>query len=543
MTITRRLHGLKPATRRVAAVFVLTTLLVVAGAPSATGHAAEDSDAPATFYLSPAGNDASDGNSPAAPLKSFRAAFERMRAGDELVLLDGVYSVAAGTGVIGYHSESGGEGASASPLSAQIPSGVSLERPTVVRALNPGNVTVHGMLFLGRTFRKDSYIRVQGVTFEGGGALYNTSHVTVKDCGFHGSFGVGTNDHHQFNDHNLIEDVWIWAKGERIIAINYRSHKNVWRRVVVRGDGCGKLSCAGPGNPNVGITVYDSSDISLQNVIVLDRVLAPTDKGYADFAVAQHTPDPRYYFGRNEWLGTISFKAPDQGYYMEPDEGQTLDPTIRISNAVAWGAKHAGFNLARAGTNNLLENLTIGDIARGEGVIVAWELKSGILRNLVVKNTGGFGISSMYEPNHANVYNARRGAYYTGKAKCVVACYRSNPTAGGAIPSLRYLLRIEQGSFLKGRGYRGADVGANIVYRYGVDGSRFGDAGYNALTKQPLWPWPNEARIKSEMCRHTDRGFCSRGTQRDGVTPVTLTSYLWEALGNPMPRDIYAHKP
>lgn len=35
------------------------------------------------------------------------------------------------------------------------------------------------------------------------------------------------------------------------------------------------------------------------------------------------------------------------------------------------------------------------------------------------------------------------------------------------------------------------------------------------------------------------RGFCTTGLQLDGVTEVTLTSYIWEYLGNLMPSDIY----
>src|SRR5205085_856804 len=50
------------------------------------------------------------------------------------------------------------------------------------------------------------------------------------------------------------------------------------------------------------------------------------------------------------------------------------------------------------------------------------------------------------------------------------------------------------------------------------------------LTTTQLWPWPNEARIKSEMCSGTTRGFCSS---------PSLTQYIWEAAGNPMPANLY----
>lgn len=479
-----------------------------------------------TYYLSPAGNDWHHGRSADKPFKSFAQAFGKMSAGDELVLLDGIYSEPLGTGYISYTDPKRGIGGN---HSGQVPSGAGPDRVTVVRAANPGKVTVQGALFVGRSFRKDSYIRIQGITFEGGGSLYNTSHVTIKDCGFHGPFSIGTNDHTQGNDYNLIEDVWIWAAGERIIAINYRARFNVWRRVLVRGDGCNRPECRGSSNPNVGITVYDSSDVSLQNVMVLDRVLAPGDEPYADFAVAQHTRGA-FLFGRNEWLGTISLRAPDTGYYMEPDHEGTVDPTIRISNAVAWDSAHLGFNLDRAGTNNLLENLTVRALG-GDGVRIAPALTSGTLRNVISVDAGRDGINSRYPFSHVNVYNPRGGRYRQNR--CSDECYHGDPRADGRPPSLKHLVRVEPGSKLKGRGYQGADIGANVLYRYGRDGSRHGEPGFNTLTDAPLWPWPNEERIKAEMCGKSGvtRGFCRARS---------LTHYLWEYLGHAMPADPYA---
>ncbi len=477
-----------------------------------------------TYYLLPAGNDSNDGRSLSSPWKSFAKAFGNMAAGDELILLDGTYSTTAGTGYINYQ----GTG------SAQPPSGTNINNVTYVHALNPGNVTIQGGLFIGRSTRKDSFIKIQGITFEGSGSLYNTSYVTVKDCGFHGSFAIGTNDHDNGNDYDLVEDVWIWTSGARIIAINYRSHHNVWRRVVVRGDGCGTSGCSGSGNPNVGITVYNSMDVSLQNVIVVDRILAATDEPYGDFAVAQHAPGPD--FGRAEWLGTISLNSPDTGYYMEPDVGGTVDPTIKISNAVAWDSAGWGFNIARSGTNNLLENLTAYARA-GDGVRVAPELTSGTLRNVISVNAGRYGINSGYKPSYANVYNARSSAY--SNTTCSVGCYTSNPLADGATASLKHIVRVESSSLLKTLGSGGADIGANVLYRYGTDSSRFGDAGYNTLTAATLWPWPNEDRIKREMCANTTRGFCSTGQRLGNLGPVTLTTYIWEYLGSPIPSGVY----
>ena len=85
---------------------------------------------------------------------------------------------------------------------------------------------------------------------------------------------------------------------------------------------------------------------------------------------------------------------------------------------------------------------------------------------------------------------------------------------------------------MKATGSEGADYGANVIYRYGMDGTFYGDAGYNTLTSNPLWPWPSEERIKKEICTDSGitRGFCGA---------ATLTRYIWEAAGNPIPPEIY----
>jgi hypothetical protein len=510
-------------------------VLVLAGTPYC-GTTKEDADAgapatptapaatvtpvevPGAYYVSPAGDDSNDGRSEAKPFRSFSHAFDKLPRGGTLVLLDGVYSEAAGTGTIHWEGRRAG----------QPPSGQEPDRPTRVVAQHPGSVTVDGPLFLGRSTRKDSYIVIQGITFRGGGDLYNTSYVTVKDCGFHGPFGIGTNDHGQGNSHDLIEDVWIWAAGSRLVASNYRSHENVWRRVLVRGDGCGRPECRGSGNPNVGITIYDSHDVSFQNVMVIDRALAPGDEPYGDFAAAQHTEDPQYYLGRCSWLGTISLRAPDVGYYFEPDA--TVAPTLRVVNAIAWDARDDGFNVARAGTQNLLENLTARSLG-SDAVRVAPEMTSGTLRNVLVEGAGRFGINSAYPPSYANVHGTAGSAY--NQTSCETGCLASDARAAGA---LRYLPRIERGSFLSGAGNAGGDIGANVVYRYGTDGSRFGEAGYDSLTEVPLWPWPNEERIRREMCQDSGitRGFCGA---------PSLTRYIFEYLGEPMPANPTSSSP
>ena len=97
-----------------------------------------------------------------------------------------------------------------------------------------------------------------------------------------------------------------------------------------------------------------------------------------------------------------------------------------------------------------------------------------------------------------------------------------------------------------------------------MDGTLWGETGYETLRNaangyggedDKLWPWPNEDEIKSDMQAWSyyvdesetisgDYGFASStDLQQDGVSAVTLTSYIWEYLGNQMPSDIYGEEP
>jgi hypothetical protein len=297
--------------------------------------------ADAAVYISPSGNDKNAGTA-SAPVKTFAVAFTLVKPGGELVLLDGAYSVAAGTGIINYQ----GTG------SAEIPSGLA-GKNTLVHALHPGKVFVNGQLFVGRSDTKSRYITVDGITFDAGSSasavnLYNTDHVTLRNGGFHSTindggavFDLGNNDTCSgsacTNTNNLFEDVWIWGKA-RIIAGNYSADNNTWRRVVIRGDGCSSADCDSSGNPNVGLTVYNSRGTTAENVIVLDRVLQGSGNNYADFATAQHDSGTSFRNSDNQWLGNISLFAPDHCAYFE-EENKGPSPDVTVQDFFCWKPK------------------------------------------------------------------------------------------------------------------------------------------------------------------------------------------------------------
>jgi hypothetical protein len=431
------------------------------------------------YYISPTGSDSNSGTSSSAPFKTFAKAFGVLPAGGELILLDGTYTSSA-NGAIHWDTSLYGNS------SAQIPSGASKTQMTYVHALNPGSVKIMSGLFIGRSSRKDSYIRIEGITFDAGsttdaGSLYNTSFIVIRNCGFHSTvqdggnvFGTGTNDGNWGNTDNLFEDIWVWGQN-RIIVGNYRSDRNVWRRVVVRGDGCSTSACSGSGNPNVGITVYDSANVTLENIIVVDRILMGSGNSYGDFAVAQHTAG--IPGGDNVWLGDISINSPDLGFYFEPDQ-QTLTPAETLKNVIVWNSADEGIAVSRSG-QVIIENATLKPKG-GLAIYFGDGLASGSYAKTILMLSGSLG---------------------------------SKVTATGVStsdPAMKYPIQ--------------SALGATMMYRY-VD---------RVLTTEKLWPWPNEARIKSDMCSNTSRGFCAS---------TSLTKYIWEAAGNTIPADLYGSTP
>jgi hypothetical protein len=491
------------------------------------------------WYISPTGSDANNGLSSGAPKKTFANVFAAMAAGDQLYLMDGTYSVAAGTGYISYLGTN----------SAQPISGLSLARSTRVKAINDGQVTITGGLFLGRSFASVDYVEVWGCKFvdnadgAGAGSIYNGTHNSIKNCGFIGGFGIGTNDAiTSDNTYNLVEDSWCTAAGIRIIVANYQANKNIWRRFVFRGDGCGTAACTGSGNPNVGFTVYDSQDCTLANVIGIDRLLAATpnaDYPYADFATAQHTPGvPLRELGRNKWLGCISIGAPDGALNFEADTTIAGATTWTVTNfaCVTNGIDGPNFGASGPVVLNGLTSINAGTAGNGLRVAPSSPGTSSVTN---VLTRGGFwGLNSSITPQYTSVYGASSSAY--NQTTPTVGVHVADQYADGTPASLKYPVRIETGSALKDVGASGADIGATIMYCIGADGARFGDADAETMQSVPLWPWPNEARIKADFAAVSGgaRGFCT-GTSMSGASQ-SLTKYIWEKLGNQAPADYYS---
>ncbi len=395
-------------------------------------------------YVSPSGTDTGACQS-AAPCLTFQYAVSKMKAGDALVLKDGSYPLAT-HGALNPVTGNG----QPIPKSGLVPGGASAQLPTVVRAENPGKVDVEGGLRLGVISQVVDHVVVHGITFHAGGRIYNGNHNLIKDCGFEGGVGIGTIDHSQGNTHNLIEDGWTWGKNVRAQGSNYRAHHNTWRRVLVRPDGCDQKNCGQKaGNYLAGVTVYNSHHTTLENVIVMDRILGSANQteGYADFSTAQHDSNQPAQpegeaNGNNAWLGCMAVNSEDPALVFEAD-AVTNGTTATIKEFVA------------------------------------------------LKTRAGLALDPAHRP-------------YSGNSHFVVDGVQGYPTSG---PTLTVGCDVVQS------GDPGCSHSINNVkkstYQSGAASAALPKDRYGTTT--PMWPWPNEDRIKSELCAATTRGLCAQG--------------------------------
>lgn len=486
------------------------------------------------------GNNNNSGISENMPWKTFSYAFSQMSSSDELILLPGNYPTSV-NGHIGWTGINSG----------QPPSGISATARTIVKSRDgagsvhviqdnngENNAQYDSALYLGLSFEKVKFIKIDGISFEGGGSLANTQSVYIKNCGFLpgptglDGFGIGVPAENISNTDNLIEDVWITGDGSRIASVNYRADNNVWRRVVITSDGCG--SCTSSGNYEVGDTTYNSKNVYKQNIIVIDRKFdASAEGGYADFATAQHDANfPETPNENNYWQGTISINSQDSAYHHEADNSN--GPSNILENIVAVGHHGQGLNLG-GDRDATLEYFTFVP----DGYVTSHVRRY----DNSINTTTRFGIIRG---------NAKWGLVRPGSCDDIVSFgdWDESQITGGSCNNiinnmdpftsgLLYPLRVESDSDLDITVNPEHRVGAEIIYRMGAEGSFYGDPGFNTLTTIPLWPWPNESVIRDELCEAAVREFCSYIPINGGMIG-SLTSYIWEWFGNAMPDDIYS---
>lgn len=384
----------------------------------------------------------------------------------------------------------------------------------VVRAATDGTVRISAAFELPVA---DHWLQFEGLVWDSAQQKTITGrYVKLLRSGFRGgpatgnavSLAIGTNDVTPGAQHVLLEDVYAWGPGGRYNIIVYNADRVILRRVLVRHD-FGWTDTAG--DPQANVSLYDSTNVLAQNLILLDS--HPGQDDYYEAALYHPSNRTTGVTSNNiQTVGAIIVNIGSNGIGFDGSEASTAN---LVADSVIWNTRFALSSNGDAHAG-VLTRLTAGQT--DDGGVNDWNGGGNFsLGRSILWSIGGSNLSQI--THSGNV------------------CF--NPTCSGetalnpANSGLLYLPRIEAGSALASAGPGGTRVGAQVLQRLGVSGTLYGESGFDATTTEPLWPWPNEAAIKTALCQQAgvSTGFCAA---------PTLTRYIWEMLGQSIPPEIYA---
>ena len=449
----------------------------------------------ATYYLSPNGSDTNDGSS-ALPWKTFTRAFQQ-GGSHTYILKNGIYDY---TG-----------------MDINTPPPGTAAAYTIIKAENDGAALITKPIHIDAP--ATSYIRFEGLRWKANlGKQIIGNHLKFFRCTFEDGPMTASNvkntnvgrieDAPGLTSDILLEDCLFFGNGGRYELLVYNATRVVVRRAVIRHDG------GWPGNasdPEAGITFYNSTYCVAQNVIVLDS-LAEYYSWIAAFLAIHNANSQTLATSNLTYKGCMALATKGSGLSAE---GQGVISDITIEDSVFWDNLGAGivFN-TKDKPNTIVKNATIGNsryTGTGRGIAYYSGTTPITVKNVIVtaKNEAFQAVTPTY-------YDCWNTGVCTGSA---TGRQTYNPFTNG----LLYLYRIEPGSNLAQHGEGGGRIGANITTKIGVSGTYYGETGWNADTGEPLWPWPYEARARSEMCATVSTGFCAS---------PSLTDYICSYLGN-----------
>lgn len=450
----------------------------------------------ATYYLATNGSDAHSGTF-AKPWATFDHAWAVVRPGDTLLVKDGMYMQSIAPTV---------SGTQGNPITikAERDGGAIIDgggsRPGLYVS-NKGFLTIEGFKFWN--CGEQSCASISG--HDGPHWSDRTHDIIVRRVAVEGScFDNNCNgfDISRARD-SLIEDVWVYGLG-RYTFEAYGCDRVTVRRAVVRWDGW-RGNAYKPGDPKFAVGVYNTQNSLFENIVIIDS--APASRGGDKGALYLPSNDngktaPFTSTSNNRFYGLVIVHNDGVGISVE---GADTNTSNSFTHAVVWGNSW-GLSVNKNARNTIFDHLTVG--ANPDASWFGKNNVSGtILRNSLIYGNAGSGVKGPVINDYNNVYG--NGANYAGSSS-------AGPNDISQDPRLAYILRQEDNSPNKGTASDGTDRGAAVLSRY-IDG---------ALTDQPLWPWPNEERIKRDFCVSITRGFCSA---------ESLTNYIWRYLGNPLP--------
>jgi hypothetical protein len=409
----------------------------------------------------------------ATPGENLTQKAKKLTPGSTLILRDGTYPTALklqnlyGTPdfPIAIHAEHDGKAILDAEGNAE----------NVLLVQNSSYITIEGLVVRNA---KESVIEVSSE---------KTSYITLRRVTAYNA-GAGNNNVFSIEEgaaHILIEDCAGWGRG-RYIFLAYHVDYVTFRRTWARWEKTDNFSPA----PRSTYGAYGSSHILFENVIGYNAIpVDPTDDFYSGVWETSDGPPTENI----SYLGSIFYNIWGQGIRVNDLGGPFKNTVIKDSyfSLPMLPDKPEGFPNKRPRgigvewltpvegmiTNSVFVNNRIGIVQRAGSPIVT----NNVFVNNKVAMSGNLQSSYNVLWQNGNQQDEDRNA-------ATRRDWQVNPGYDTARYGLGAYFFIPPGSPLKGKGEQGSDIGANLIYRY-ADGK---------ITKQPLWPWSMEERIKAE---------------------------------------------
>jgi hypothetical protein len=401
--------------------------------------------------------------------------------------------------------------------------------------------------------------------------IYNSSYIKLTRCSASGGADIDNADTISVTNSSyvLVEDCWAWGTS-RYKFLAYLSDHIVFRRCVSRHDYMSTNSSGSWNAQCATFTTYDSTPVIYQNCIAIDS----GDNTCWYTGGTGTSPTSSYCWGslyggiwseNNEFLprdveayGSIFLNIHATAYGIVYDP-KINDNTHTYQNCIFYDTD-GGLLFDNYGSTGTYYNVNVLNSIIGK-IIPASNSYSplcgssavqdgpantitAVTQNSILTGIEGTGVCSYMAPSYDSFYGIT--ANETIDANSITS---SNPMTSG----LLYLPRIEAGSQLATAGTGGGRIGPTILWKIGLDHTLYGDPGWNVErspangyggTADQLWPFPNEALIKADFASYSGpgpvgaRGFATASNDAWGQ-PVTLTTYIWQYLGNQIPSSIY----
>lgn len=503
-------------------------------------------------------NNTTQAQDKATPWKTITHGIATMSGGDTLIVGDGAYPLQRITAV------------PAGNYGTDTTNGTDDDVYTIIKSENIGGAVIDmdgSSAFTDDAVRiSTNYVQVEGFLCKGDRnrmgdtdsngsviAVYGnyvkiirmSSSVAPKDNSV--NFSVGSQD--TTTNHVLFEENWAWGEGGRYKFLAYRASEVIFRRNVARFDYADYVSYRGWINQEACFVNYDSNNIVMQNNIAIDSGDTAssynTDEGdppkiYGAIWDEKHTSE-----GDREknavYQGNIILNI-DTNYAMHLDRSAS---TRVFENNVMWGSDGGGYVVMPDASETTsyhpnvdISNYTVGNINSN----ISPDYFDGVGHGF---SGTSYRTDGTWDIINSIVYDASEyGIWYSTMSSTYTVLYGNAENYGGGasggtgnvtdhdplVSGLKYLVKIEDGSYLKTAGSGGGQVGATVLYQYGVSGTQYGQTGYDTLTAIKLWPFPNEDKIRSDFRTYNGNG--PSGTRGFAASGVTLTSYIGNYLGN-----------